>query len=109
MANCAKCCDTAVDLGCFDPCAAMVLEQEADVTGVHTLVLGYLGNTVKIESAQVIGEPLTFPISGLNESFTFTGVMTDPDGDEVSFGGCNSCGQPSGCIKFETAKVYSIE
>lgn len=94
--NCNNTCDCTTDLGCFDPCGNLELEDTANYTGNYTLKVGYLGSTVKVEAAQTIGEPIAFPLSGLNESFTFTAEILEPEGESLGF------------IKFTTSPVFQI-
>ena len=83
--NCSTLCSCApTDLGCFDPCGTLATGIDATTSGVYTLKVGYFGSTVVIESEQTAWEEITFPLSGLNENFTFMGDIIDPDGEHVA-------------------------
>lgn len=94
--NCNGSCSCTTDLGCVDPCGNLELEDTASYTGTYTLKVGYLGSTVKVESAQTVGEPIAFPLAGLNENFTFTAEILEPDGESLGF------------IKFTTSPVIYV-
>lgn len=86
--------------GLLDPCNPIVFEgYEADATGVYTLHVRHLNSDVQIDAAQVAGADLSFPISALNENYTYTGYVTDPYGDRVRFSGIET-------VKFTTAKTH---
>lgn len=75
-------CDCAENLGCFDPCGELDTGRLAMQTGEYTLRLNYLGSVVKVKADQTAGLPLAFPLTGINESFTFMGRVLDPQGDQ---------------------------
>jgi len=87
--------------GCLDTCENLVLEGfEADSTGVYTLHVRHLNSDVEIDAAQVAGEYITFPITALNENYTYTGWVTDENGDVVRFSGMEK-------IQFTTSKTFA--
>lgn len=101
------CCSTQTECNCcfnaggFDPCNNLVLEETASETGSHVLKVDYLGQSVSVTAEQTAGQPLTFPLSGLNESFSFSGVIYAPAQDVVRVFGKQS-------IKFKTQKQYQL-
>ncbi len=55
-------------------------------TGLYTLELDMLGNTLTIQAQQTLGaEEMVFPVGELNERFTFTGQVRGPDDQVVPF------------------------
>jgi hypothetical protein len=94
--NCSDCCHTPTYLGCFDPCGDLETGIDADYTGDYILKVGYLGTTIEITAAQTAFTELVFPLEDLNEHFTFTAEIIDPNGDSVGF------------IKFTTSHVYQL-
>ena len=103
MPNCCNqnTCQSPYNLCAVDPCGSLVFEQTADSAGDYTLKLSFLGTTVEIVAAQVFDEPITFPLSGLNEQFTFLGQIFDEAGDLVKVSGKE-------WIKFSTQKTYEL-
>lgn len=86
--------------GLVDPCENLLFEgYEADYSGVYTLHVRYLNSEVEIDATQVAGSELSFPITALNENYTYTGYVTDPEGERVRFSG-------NDVVKFTTAKTH---
>lgn len=83
-------------MGCFDPCGELETGIDADYTGDYILKVGYLGTTIEITAAQTAFTELVFPLEDLNEHFTFTAEIIDPNGDSAGF------------IKFTTSHVYQL-
>lgn len=100
--NCAPCsnCEAVAFVGCFDPCGEIEFAAEASVSGEFTLKVGYLGNIVTVTAEQTMGEPITFPLEGLNENFTFTGKVYNPEGVAVALV------EETTCIQFATSTTY---
>jgi hypothetical protein len=94
--NCSTSCDCTTDLGCFDPCGDLATGLDAFDSADYTLSVGYLGRTVKVVAAQTAGEEVVFPLEGLNENFTYQGVIINPDGDVFA------------SIKFTTSKTVTV-
>lgn len=75
--------------------------------GVYKLVLDFLGVEYTISEEFQINDELNFPPDGLNENFTFTGKILDPDGDLVSLDD-GSGGNVYDCLSFKTKISYEV-
>jgi hypothetical protein len=85
------CCEAFVEVGCFEPCSALVLATNAPTSGTYKLKVSYMGNAIEISAAQVSGQPLTFPLEGLNEHYNFKGKVYNAAGDAVVLEGSTTC------------------
>ena len=81
MAECVNACNpcSSINLGCIGPCDTLQTTFDAEYTGVHLLTVDYMGAKVVLSSTVTEFEPITFDVTGLNESFTFTGIVTGPN------------------------------
>lgn len=70
--------------------------MDATEAGTYTLKVGYLGTVIEVSAEQTLWAEITFPLTDLNENFTFTGEIFDPSGDSVSF------------VKFTTSNHYAL-
>ena len=96
------CCTCYFDAGCFNPCGGLTFDDTtADYTGDYILKVGFLGQNIKIAAQQTAGQPLFFPLYGINEAFTYMGSIYDPYGDAVRIKGKDK-------VRFRTAKTYAI-
>lgn len=75
--------------------------------GTYKLVLDFLGVEYTISQDFDPDEELNFSPEGLNENFTFTGKILDPDGDLVSLDD-GSGGSIFDCLSFKTKLSYEI-
>lgn len=60
--------------------------MDALKTGTYSAFFKYLGKEIRFTFAGVTGEPLVVGVSGLNENYTFSFYIMDPDGVRVTFG-----------------------
>lgn len=82
---CDCCCTKTLRLCSVNVCAESVIDFgiTAQVEGTHQLILKFLGVEVLIEKDFAVDDQMTFPVGGLNENFTYTARIYEPDGKQV--------------------------
>lgn len=86
--------------GLFKPLNLVALK-----TGDYVLSLDFMGIILNIKSTLTVGDPLSFDITGLNESFTYKGIILDPDNEQVEF---TSGDVIYDCVMFQTKINYTV-
>lgn len=99
--ECCICCEIGtLNLGCVTTCADLVVTYLAPALDTYTLVVAFGGEITEIVSTIDIGLPLSFDISGLNESYTYTGYVRNSSGDTIVF--IDSDLNQYDCFQFKT-------
>lgn len=83
--QCCICCESSLDLGCVTTCEDLVISYLSPVLQNYTLVVAFGGEVTETTSLIDVGLPLSFDISDLNESFTFSGYVRDQTGTRLVF------------------------
>lgn len=98
--SCNCCCVKTLKLCSVPVCGDLDFGITAQVEGVHKLSLDFLGIQMIINKEFDIGEEIIFPMTSLNENFTYYGKLSDPDGKEIVI---SKGGIEYDCVKFETS------
>ena len=97
--SCNCCCTNTLDLCRQSPCDVLNTGITAQLPGVFTFNLDFLGIEVVLSQTFEVDDPLSFDITGLNENMTFTGQLYGPDGKQILI---SKDGVIYDCIKFKT-------
>jgi len=99
---CCNCCENTLNLGCINSCDAAFdtgIVADALTAGVWVLQLSF-GSVSLYYSVNVLdGDPVIFTLENLNESYTYTGQIIDPNGVIVNI---SVNGIEYDCIEFST-------
>lgn len=88
----------------YSPCTPKLsLGIPTELPGEYVLRVDFLGATFLIKKVFEVAEELVFPLSLLNENFTFTGKVFDPNGNPVTK---EVAGVEYECFSFKTQPVY---
>jgi hypothetical protein len=96
-----------LDLGCVTNCQDLVIDYLAPAMADYTLVVAFGGQLTEITSTIDIGLPLSFDLTGLNESYVYTGYVRDAAGDTLIFNDPVS-GDSYDCFQFKTKLGLTI-
>lgn len=55
----------------------------AQVSGVHTLLIDFLGIQISVLASFEVGDKIIFPTNLLNENYQYTGNIFDPNGAKI--------------------------
>ncbi len=98
--SCNCCCTSTLDLCKNSVCDMLDIGITAQIPGVFTFVLDFLGTTITLAEELEVDDPISFDITGLNENMTFTGKIYQPNDKQIVL---NKDGVLYDCIKFKTA------
>lgn len=79
------CCTKKLDLGCVTTCDTLTISYTSLTTETYTLLVDFGQQLIEITADITIGNELIFDISGLNQSYIFTGQIKNAAGDVLSF------------------------
>jgi hypothetical protein len=99
------CCVRIWDFKALPSNGVLALGMNATATGVYKLSVSFLGVEHLVESQVEAGQPITFPLDGLNEAFVYIGRVTDPNGNPVTK---TEGGVEYECFSFETRISYKV-
>ena len=101
-----SCCDKILKL-CDVPVCSGIIETgiKAQVDGVHKLKVTYLNTEFVIEADLLVDDDVNFPADQLNENYTYTGKLYQPDGSPISI---QKNSTTYNCISFKTMLSYTI-
>lgn len=78
------CCTNTLDFCKQDICSSGIdFDILAQKTGIHKLVVDYLGITETISASITEGDHIIFPVDSLSETYQYTAEMYDPDGVKI--------------------------
>jgi hypothetical protein len=102
---CCNCCEKTLNLGCLNACNA-VYDTGIVVGNDETWILELTFGSVTIYySANVLtGETVIFTLTNLNESYTYSGQIIDPNGKIVKL---EVNGIEYDCIEFSTKIIIN--
>ena len=84
--NCCPCCEKTLFVGCYNPCG-MVIDFDMIVpmgmAGDWTLQLTFGRQIQRFTVSLSVGDDIKFNLSNLNEYYTYSLTLLDPDGNVV--------------------------
>jgi len=100
--SCCNCCTNTLNLGCFAPCGLSIDFSDGVASGIagdwsiqYEFGRRSGSKTVTLTDA----DPIVFTFTELNENYTFTATITDPNGDTYTQ---TVDGIEYDCFKFKT-------
>lgn len=81
--SCDCCCIKTLRLCKVQSCDDIDFGITAQISGVHKLVLEFLGRQISITKTFEPDDEITFPASSLNENFTYLAKLYDPSGKQI--------------------------
>ena len=75
-----KCCDTLINLGCFDVCTDLQTGVMTDETGLHVLEIKFMSITIKKEVTLTSGDEIVLPKMYINEFSEIIVSVKKPSG-----------------------------
>jgi hypothetical protein len=87
-------CDDGIDLGIT-----------AQVDGVHKMIVDFLGVQYVITQTFAVDDKIIFPVDRLNERFTYSARVYEPDGKQVLI---EKSGVTYDCFKFKTTLSVTV-
>ena len=85
LKNCLGCFASICDLGCIDQCGTIVIQKTVNVLGEYALVYEFNGRTYRVTKVFEVGQTLDFQMVGLNEDYSYTAKIEQPDGTVMVF------------------------
>ena len=98
--SCDCCCKKTLNL-----CSTSVCDEGIDfgitaqIDGDHKMIVDFLGLQYVITETFAVDDKIIFPVDSLNESFTYSGRVYEPDGKQVLI---EKDGVQYDCFKFKT-------
>lgn len=74
-----SCCNTYIELGCFDVCSQVTLDQLYTQTGLHTIEFKFNNFTLKRTLTVASGDPIVLDLTYLNEDTLVEIRIQQPD------------------------------
>lgn len=87
-------------MGCVTTCEDLVISFLSPALDTYTLVTEFSGEITEIESIIDVGLPLSFDITELNETYTYTAYIRNSSGDTMVFQDASL--NKYDCIQFKT-------
>jgi hypothetical protein len=105
---CCNCCEKTLNLGCLNACGAVyntgiVVDSITEGTWVLELTFGSVNIYYSVDVLD--GETVIFTLTNLNENYTYTGQIVDPNGNVVKI---EVNGIEYDCIEFSTKIITNI-
>lgn len=97
---CCNCCEKTLNLGCINSCnAELNTGIIATIAGVWILELNFSNVTIYYSFNAALFDIVIFTLENLNENYTYTGQIIDPNGNVVKL---SIDGIEHDCIEFST-------
>jgi hypothetical protein len=99
---CCNCCENTLILGCLNSCDAVFdtrIVVDTSTQGTWILQLSFGSVSVYYSTTVVNGESVSFTMTNLNENYTYTGQIIDPNGEIIKV---ERDGIEYDCIEFST-------
>jgi hypothetical protein len=99
---CCNCCENTLNLGCINSCDAVFntgIVVDALNEGIWVLQLSFGSISIYYSIDVLDGETVIFTMTNLNENYTYTGQIIDPNGEVVKI---EVDGIEYDCIEFST-------
>lgn len=103
--NCNCCCTKTLDFCDQDVCGELDLDIKAQLPGVHTLVVHFLNVQYSLQSDLQVDENIVFSLEGLNENYTYTATLFDPNGKQILI---KKSGVEYDCFTFHTQLHFTL-
>jgi hypothetical protein len=100
--SCCNCCTNTLNLGCFAPCGLNIDfsgGEFGNIAGDWTIEYEFGRRSGSITNTLAEKEAVNFTFTELNENYTYTATITDPNGDKYTR---NVDGIEYDCFKFKT-------
>ena len=98
--SCCNCCENTLILGCINSCDAVLnTDIIATIAGVWILELNFSNVTIYYSFDANMFDTVIFTLENLNENYTYTGQIIDPNGNVVKL---FIDGIEYDCIEFST-------
>jgi len=104
---CCNCCEKTLNLGCLNACNAIYntgIVVELATEGTWVLELSFGSVNVYYSVDVIAGETVIFTLSNLNENYTYSGQIIDPNGEIVNI---EIDGIEYDCIEFSTKIIIN--
>lgn len=105
---CCNCCEKSLNLGCFNACNFVYntgIVVDALTEGVWVLELTFGSVNVYYSVDVLDGETVIFTLTNLNENYTYSGQIINPNGEVVNI---QVNGIEYDCIEFSTKIITNI-
>lgn len=105
---CCNCCEKSLNLGCFNACNFVYntgIVVDALTEGVWVLELTFGSVNVYYSVDVLDGETVIFTLTNLNENYTYSGQIINPNGEVVNI---EVNGIEYDCIEFSTKIITNI-
>ena len=105
---CCNCCEKSLNLGCFNACNFVYntgIVVDALTEGVWVLELTFGSVNVYYSVDVLDGETVIFTLTNLNENYTYSGQIINPNGEVVNI---EFNGIEYDCIEFSTKIITNI-
>lgn len=104
---CCNCCEKTLNLGCLNACNAIYdtgIVADAITAGTWILELTFGSVNIYYSVDVLDGETVIFTLSNLNENYTYSGQIIDPNGEIVMI---EVNGIEYDCIEFSTKIIIN--
>lgn len=104
---CCNCCEKTLNLGCLNACNAIYdtgIVADAITAGTWVLELTFGSVNIYYSVDVLDGETVIFTLTNLNENYTYSGQIIDPNGEIVIF---EVNGIEYDCIEFSTKIIIN--
>jgi hypothetical protein len=104
---CCNCCEKTLNLGCFNACDAVYntgIVVDALTEGTYILELTFGSVNIYYSVNVLDGETVIFTLTNLNENYTYSGQIIDPNGKIINI---EVDGIEYDCIEFSTKIIIN--
>lgn len=104
---CCNCCEKSLNLGCLNACNAIYntgIVADALTEGTWVLELTFGSVNIYYSVDVLDGETVIFTLTNLNENYTYSGQIIDPNGEIVTL---EVNGIEYDCIEFSTKIIIN--
>ena len=104
---CCNCCEKTLNLGCLNACNAVYntgIIADAITAGTWVLELTFGSVNIYYSVDVLDGETVIFTLTNLNENYTYSGQIIDPNGEIVTL---EVNGIEYDCIEFSTKIIIN--
>lgn len=99
------CCDKILFFCKQKSCGEIDFDVKAQLEGVHKLVTTFIGVEITIEKSFLPDDKIIFPLDQLNENYTYTCQLFDPEGNKILI---RKDDVDYDCFVFETVISYDV-
>lgn len=105
---CCNCCEKTLNLGCLNACDAVYntgIVVDALTEGTYILELTFGSVNIYYSVNVLDGETVIFTLTNLNENYTYSGQIIDPNGKIINI---EVDGIEYDCIEFSTKIIINL-